>query len=180
MLKKIALSLAVLVAVFLGYVALQSPKYEISRQVTINAPAEKIFPYLNNSKLAEQWAPWMEEDPGVKMTYSGPDSGVGSKASWDSEGKLGTASATIVESVPNQRVGIQLEYVKPMTMSQYAEYIVQSNSGPAGQETTVTWKVRGENSFVGRLMCTFMNMDKMVGGMFEKGLMKLKSITEKT
>ncbi len=42
----------------------------------------------------------------------------------------------------------------------------------------MTWKVDGQNNFVGRLMCIFMNMDKMVGGMFEKGLAKLKTTVE--
>jgi len=176
MLKKISLSLALILILFLAYVGMQSPKYEISRQIKIGASAEKIFPYLNNSKLAERWGPWLEVDPGAKMNYSGPEEGVGSRSDWDSGGQLGTGSATITESLPNERVGIKLEYTKPMVMSQYSEYIVQSSGG----ETTVIWKVRGENSFVGRMMCVFMNMDKHVGGMFEKGLANLKTLVEKT
>lgn len=176
MLKRILLSAGGLIALFLIYVGLQSPHYVISREIKINAPAEKVFPLLNNSKLAEKWGPWLEVDPNAKMAYSGPEEGVGSKASWDSSGQLGTGSATITESVPNKLVGIKLEYSKPMVMHQYSEYIVQAN----GNETTVTWKVNGENNFLGRLMCTFMNMDKMVGGMFEKGLSNLKNLVEKT
>jgi hypothetical protein len=108
------------------------------------------------------------------MVYSGPDSGVGSKASWDGGKQLGTGSATIVESVPNQRVGIKLEYVKPMSMSQDSLYLVESS----GNQAKVTWRVTGKNSFMGRLMCTFMDMDKVVGGMFEKGLSNLKRLVE--
>jgi uncharacterized protein YndB with AHSA1/START domain len=175
MLKKIGIIVLAILAVFLGYVALQPSHYEISRQTTIHAPAEKIFPYLNSSKLAEQWGPWLEVDPQAKMTYSGPDQGVGSRSSWESTGHLGFGSATITESEPNRRVALALEYTKPMPMSQYSEYILQ-NTGPA---TTVIWKVQGENSFMGRLMCVFMNMDKMVGSMFEKGLLNLKTLVEK-
>lgn len=174
--KKIILGFLSAIAMVLIFAALQSPHYEVSRQTRIQAPVEKVFPYLNNSKLAEQWAPWIEIDPDAKMTYSGPESGVGSKASWDGGKQLGTGSATIVESVPNQRVGIALEYLKPMVMHQYSEYLVES----VGSETVVTWKVKGENTFPGRLMCLFMNMDKMVGGMFEKGLGNLKKLAEKT
>lgn len=174
MIAKIAGALAVIVAGFLVFVALQPADYTISRQITINAPVEKIFPYLNNSKLAEKWGPWTEEDPEAKMVYSGPDEGVGSKASWDSPGKLGTGSATIVETIPNEKVGIKLEYTKPMTMIQDAEYLVQNN----GSQTVVTWKVSGKNTFPGRVMCFFINMDKMVGSMFEKGLANLKALAE--
>ncbi|MES2963888.1 MAG: SRPBCC family protein, partial [Bdellovibrionota bacterium] len=115
-----------------------------------------------------------EVDPQATMVYEGPDEGVGAKASWDSTGQLGTGSATIVETIPNQRVRIQLAYTKPMEMVQTSDYIIE----PSGEESKVTWRVEGKNSFIGRVMCLFMNMDKMVGGMFEKGLSNLKSVVE--
>jgi len=117
----------------------------------------------------------MEIDPQAKMTYSGPDAGVGARTSWTGGKQLGTGSATIVESVPNQRVGIKLEYVKPMSMTQDAAYLIQS----FGNQSAVTWKVQGRNTFLCRLMSVVMNMDKMVGGMFEKGLSNLKNLVEK-
>jgi hypothetical protein len=174
--RKIGLSVLAILVVFLAYVAMQSPNYVISREIAINAPAEKIFPYLNNSKLAESWGPWLEVDPQAKMTYSGPAEGVGSRASWEGGNQLGTGSATIVESVPNQRVQIKLEYVKPMNMTQDSEYLIKST----GNQSVVTWKVQGKNTFMGRLMCIFVNMDKMVGGMFEKGLSNLKALVERS
>ena len=62
-------------------------------------------------------------------------------------------------------MGIKLEYVKPMNMTQDSLYLVKSS----GKQSQVTWRVTGKNTFMGRLMCLFVNMDKMVGGMFEKG-----------
>lgn len=175
MLIKIGLGVAAALVAFLIFVALQSPDYIISREVIINAPAERIFPFLNNSKLAERWGPWLEVDPQAKMSYSGPDEGVGSRASWEGGKKLGTGSATIVESVPNQKVSIRLEYVKPMLMTQDSEYLIT----PVGEQSVVTWRVQGKNNFMGRLMCIFVNMDTIVGGMFEKGLANLKALVEK-
>ncbi|MEO7162816.1 MAG: SRPBCC family protein [Bdellovibrionia bacterium] len=172
--KKSGLVGLAIIAAFLGYVAISPAQYIISRQIAINAPVEKIFPYLNNSKLAEQWGPWLEVDPDTKMNYSGPDSGVGSRASWAGGKQLGTGSATIVESIPNQLVRTKLEYVEPMQMIQDSVY----SATPSGSQTIVTWKVTGQNNFMGRLMCVFMNMDKMVGDMFEKGLSNLKKLVE--
>jgi hypothetical protein len=36
----------------------------------------------------------------------------------------------------------------------------------------------GKNNFVAKAFCLFMNMDKMVGGDFEKGLAQLKTVAE--
>ncbi|MEQ1877919.1 MAG: SRPBCC family protein [Bdellovibrionia bacterium] len=175
MVLKIGLGMVAVVAGFLVYVGFQPADYTIKRETTINAPAEKIFPYLNNQKLAEQWGPWLEVDPQAKMNYSGPDEGVGAQASWNSSGQLGSGSATIVDSVPNEKVGIKLAYTKPMDMEQDSLYLISS----AGAQTIVTWQVTGKNSFLGRAMGVFMDMDKMVGGMFEKGLSNLKTLAEK-
>lgn len=174
MIKKLGLGLLGLIAVLVVFAALQPSDYVISREITINAPAEKIFPYLNNSKLADQWGPWMDIDPTVKIQYSGPAAGPGSKAFWVGAKEMGTGSATIVESTPNQRVAIKLEYSEPMNMTQDAEYLVRSEGG----QSIVTWKVSGKNTMPGRIMCLFMNMDKHVGGMFEQGLAKLKMLME--
>lgn len=175
MLKKIFLVLGLIIIGILGYAAIQSPDYEVSRQITINAPAEKVFPYLNNSKLGDQWSPWKESDPSAQFSFSGPDDGVGSRTTWTGGQQLGTGSATITESVPNEKVSIRLEYTEPMAMAQDADYLLVSG---ANGESILTWNVRGKNGFIGRVMCLFFDMDKMVGGMFEKGLTKLKTLVE--
>ena len=36
----------------------------------------------------------------------------------------------------------------------------------------------GHNNFVGKAVCLVMNMDKTVGGEFEKGLASMKSVAE--
>jgi hypothetical protein len=36
----------------------------------------------------------------------------------------------------------------------------------------------GQKNFMSKAFCLFVNMDKMVGGEFEKGLANLKSVTE--
>jgi hypothetical protein len=36
----------------------------------------------------------------------------------------------------------------------------------------------GNNNFIAKAFCLFMNMDKMIGGQFENGLADLKSVAE--
>ena len=176
MFKKIVIGIIVVVFLVFSYAMVQPSEYVVARSTVINAPAEKIFPHLNNQKLAQNWGPWMEVDPKATMTLEGPEEGMGSKTSWKSDGQLGHGSATITESIPNQKVHIRLEYTKPFNMTQESDYLLES----ADAGTKVTWRVEGKNNIIGKVMCLFGNMDKMVGGVFEKGLAKLKSEVEKT
>ena len=87
---------------------------------------------------------------------------------------MGTGEALVVESVPNQLVRTKLTYTAPFEMSQLAEISLGQKEGG----TMVKWSVRGEVGFLFRLMGLFFDCDKMVGGEFEKGLLKLKGIVE--
>jgi uncharacterized protein YndB with AHSA1/START domain len=175
MFKIVMLVIVVGVVGFLLYVGFKPSDFAVAREITVKAPPEAIFPYINNSKKAGDWMPWAEIDPRMKMSYSGPDEGVGSKSSWESPGQMGVGEALVVESTQNQSVKTQLTYTKPMVMSQMAEVSLT----PSADGTVVKWAVSGKNSFMGRLMCTFMDMDKMIGGQFMQGLTKLKSLVEK-
>lgn len=174
MIKKIMIVLSAAIGIFLAYVAMQSNHYEIAREITVQASAEKIFPYINNSHKTFEWMPWKEMDSKMSMRFEGPDEGVGSRSIWESEGKMGHGSAEVVESVANAFVKTRLEYTKPMSMSQ----IAQISLAPEDGVTRVVWMVSGENTFISRLFCFFMDMDKVVGTQFEKGLATLKSQVE--
>ena len=42
--------------------------------------------------------------------------------------------------------------------------MVEFTLEPAGDSTSVTWAMRGQNGFMGKLIGVFMNMDHMIGG----------------
>ena len=153
---------------------LKKSDYTIERKLLINVATDKIFPYINNSKLANEWMPWAEMDSAMIMSYEGPQAGVGSISSWHSTGKMGVGSAQVIESVENKFVKTKLVYEKPMQMVQIATISLL----PQENATLVQWQVSGKNTFMGRLFCLFINMDKMVGGEFEKGLHNLKKKVE--
>ncbi len=179
MFKKLGYLVVVGIVAFLTFVGMKSPEYMVTRSIVIQSSPEKIFPYLNNAKLTQAWGPWAESDPEAKMTYSGPEEGVGARTDWnggEKMGQLGTGSATITASVPNEKVEIRIEYAKPMTMTQTSVYSIQA----AENQSKVTWMVTGHNNgFMERMMCVFVDMDTIVGGMFEKGLTNLKALVEK-
>jgi hypothetical protein len=117
--------------------------------------------------------PWAEGDPTLAIDYSGPAEGVGAKSSWTGN-EMGVGFSEVVESVPNQVVKTKLEYTKPFEMSQLAEVSLTPTEGG----TRVNWSVSGHSNFFFRLISVFVNCDAMIGGEFEKGLSKLKTIAE--
>lgn len=176
MVKKIGIVLASLISVLFTYVAMKPADYFIEREISIHAPAEKVFPFVVSMKQTDQWMPWKESDPNVKMSFQGPDAGVGSIASWESQGSMGVGKSEVIEVVPNQKVVTRITYAKPMEFTQLSEFILTSH----GESTIMAWTVAGKSPFIARLMCTIslMDMDKYIGGEFEKGLNKLKTMVE--
>lgn len=173
MLIKILMLVGATVSGLLLYAAFKSGEMHIARELLIKAPPEAIFPHINNSKKANQWN-WMCEEPGLEMSYSGPEAGLGSVASWKSKSMMGVGTAEIVESVANRSVKTKLTFVKPMEMSQLSEVSLNPSAGGTLVRLSFTWN----NPFILRLMCMFSDMDKKMGGSFEKGLSNLKRIVE--
>jgi hypothetical protein len=81
---------------------------------------------------------------------------------------------TIMESRPNELVRVKLEFFKPFAATNTAEFTFK----PEGNQTVVTWAMFGDKNFMAKAVHLFMNMDKMIGGQFDKGLADMKSAVE--
>jgi len=171
---KILIVLAVLVIVFLIIVALQPSQFRVDRSLTINASAATIFPHLNDLRKSAIWSPWLKLDPTAKNTYEGPPAGIGASSTWSGNNQIGEGRQTIIESRTNELVRIKLEFVKPMKGISTTDFTLI----PKGDATVVTWSIYGENSFMAKAFCLFMNQDKMIGNPFERGLADLKALVE--
>ncbi len=174
MIKKILLVLAVLVVGICVLAAFQPSTFRIERSITVAATPAALFPKLNDLHQTHEWSPWKEKDPKATYEFSGPTAGVGAAQSWSGNSEVGAGKQTIVESRPNELVRVKLEFLKPFEAVCESLYTLQ----PSGQQTVVTWTMTGENDFIGKIFCLFMNQDKMVGGEFEKGLATLKRTSE--
>ena len=93
---------------------------------------------------------------------------------WAGNEEVGEGSMTITESRPSDLIRIKLEFLKPFEATNTAEFTFK----PEGSETAVTWSMEGQNNFIAKAVCLFMNMDQMLGGQFEKGLASMKSVAE--
>ncbi len=170
-----ALAVVVLmIAAFLAYVATRPSDFRIVRSARMTAPPARVFEEVNALKNWEKWSPWARLDPAMVQAYAGPPEGVGSFYSWLGNSKVGEGKMTITDSRPPAFVRIKLEFLKPFKATNTADFEFKGQ----GHATLVTWSMTGTNNFVAKIFCTFMNMDKMVGKDFEKGLASLRAVVE--
>lgn len=174
MLKKIFLAVAALIVVFVIVVALQPADFRVTRTTTINAPAPAVFPHVNNFQKWFDWSPWERLDPNMQRIYDGSSEGEGAVYSWVGNKDVGEGRMTITESKSNELVRIKLEFIKPFAAINITEFTFKGNS----VQTEVRGEMRGRKNFMSKVFCLFMNMDKLVGGDFEKGLAQMKTLAE--
>lgn len=143
--------------------------FSVSRSAVIPAPAEEIYPLVVSFREWLNWSPWEGLDPAMKRTYSGPVEGVGATYAWQGNRKAGAGTMEIVEATEPSRIVLRLEFSKPMKAVNPTLFTFV----PDGSGTRVTWTMTGESKGLSRVFMMFMNMDKMVGGDFDKGLKQL-------
>lgn len=165
---------ATLILLFVIVVATRPSEFRISRSTAIAAPPEIVFEQVNNLRNWDGWSPWAKLDPNAKHSFDGPEEGEGAAFLWSGNDKIGEGDMKIVESEPPKLVRMKLHFVRPMEDTCDTEFTFQ----PQGKETKITWTMSGKQNFVGKAICMFMNMDKMVGDQFNEGLGSMKQIAE--
>ena len=174
MLKKIGLVILVLILGVLVFAATRPNTFRVERSATIKAPPEKIVAHLDDFHQWPAWSPFEKLDPNMKRTYSGPTSGQGAAYEWKGNSKAGAGRSEILQSSPS-KVTMSLDFTAPMTGHDTVDFLLV----PRGDSTTVTWAMYGPMNYVSKVMCLFVDMDKMVGKDFNEGLSNLKTVAEK-
>lgn len=174
MLAKIFIGLAVIVVVLVVVVALRPSEFRVERAATIAAPPPVVFAQVNDFRKWDAWSPYARRDPAMKKSFEGAPAGVGAVYTWSGNHEVGEGRTTIIESRPHDLIRIKLEFVRPFAATNTAEFTFR----PEGERTAVTWSLAGRNSFMGKAVGLFMNMDRMVGVDFEQGLARMKSVVE--
>lgn len=166
--------LAVVSLVFVGllaFVATRPSQFRILRKRTMKVDASAVFALINDLHQWERWSPWDKLDPNLARTYSGSASGVGAKYHWAGAKNVGEGTMEILESTPDQRVLIDLHFIRPFEARNKTTFTIERE----GEAVSVSWIMEGTNNFMAKAFGLFMNMDKMVGADFEKGLAAIES-----
>lgn len=169
----IAILVAGVIAALLVYAATKPDTFRIQRTATIKAPPEKVFALINDLQSHLSWSPF-EKDPAIKRRFNGTTVGKGATYEWEGNRKVGKGRIEIADTTPPSRITMKLDMLKPFQAHNTVDFII----APKGEATDVTWAMQGAQPFMAKLVGTFMNCDKMVGGEFEQGLANLKLIAE--
>ncbi len=159
--------LCVVIGFFLPRIA------HVERSVVIDAPAATVFTVLNGFRQFNNWSPWAEYDPDMKVTFEGPATGVGAKYSWSGNDQVGTGSQEILESTPYSAIKLRLVFGEFP-----GDFIASYTLEPEGAMVKVTWGFDADygSSVMGRYFGLL--SDSMLGPDYEKGLAKLKDFAE--
>jgi uncharacterized protein YndB with AHSA1/START domain len=171
----VVLLLVVAVGSVLAYAATKPDVFHVQRSASIKAPADKIFPLINDFRSWASWSPYEHKDPAMKKTYSGAAAGRGAIYEWDGDKNVGSGRIEIADTSPPNRVAIKLDMIKPFAASNRVEFTLQ----PRGDATNVTWAMNGHTPYLAKIMHLFLDVDRMVGQDFETGLANLKALAEK-
>lgn len=174
MFKKIAIVLVVVLVAFAIFV--QTRKNTFSYQVSgvINATPEKIFPFISDMRLGDQWSPY-EKGIEMKKEYIGEANQIGGKMLFESKDS-GSGSLEIMQIVQNDKV----DYKLIMTAPFYAENIITYRLVPEEAGTRFVWNMSGENNFLGKLIGVFIDCEKMMNDTNMKGINNLKELVEQS
>jgi uncharacterized protein YndB with AHSA1/START domain len=176
MLKKVGIAVVFALLILIGLIAMQPSDFRLERKATIAAPPATVYALVDNFKAWDDWSPWAKIDPAMKKTLSGPERGVGAIYEWEGNDDVGKGRMEIIEAVDQQKIKIDLNFIAPFAARNETVFTFENQ----GDGTQVTWSMSGTNNFMAKAFDLFVDMDKMVGADFDKGLGQLKALSEKS
>jgi hypothetical protein len=174
--RTLAIGLAAAALLVVIAVATRPSAFRVERSITIAAPPAAPFARVNDFHEWSTWSPYEKKDPQMKRTFDGPRAGTGAIYAWAGNAEVGEGRMTILRSEAPSLVEIRLEFFAPFAATNTATFAFD----PAPGGTKVTWAMDGRNGFLGKAISLVLDMDAMIGGDFEQGLVALKTLAEAT
>ncbi len=173
--KKLLLITSGIILFFtIGYFVLPN-ELNVNSTVTIDAPIDLVFAQVNDLKNWENWSPWKQLDPKMKINYGENTIGVGGSYAWTSKNpNVDSGSMEISKSKPNQSIETKIFFRNDKSKPSPSNWKFEEISG----KTKVTWLMRSDlganplSKFIGIMV------NGKLGTLFDAGLNKLKFHSE--
>ncbi len=148
-------------------------RFSVERSITVHAAPSEVHALVDDFHRWTAWSPWEDLDPDLERAYTGAERGVGAQYTWSGNKKAGAGSMEITESTPEQ-VQVRVDFLKPFRATNTSHFHLE----PHADGTAVRWVMTGEQKGLMSVVGRFMNMDKLIGPDFDKGLARLKAVAE--
>ena len=154
------------------YVATKDGTFQVEESYNINAPAELVYHEINDYQNWPDWEPWSQEADDMIVNYGEKTEGEGATYSWNSE-KMGEGSLKTLKANPFTTIEQEINFKTPFGESKSDVYWKLDNMEDS---TSVTWGMKGEQSFMEKLYYLFQDesIEDMMKPMFQKGLVNLE------
>jgi len=164
------IALVLILAIFI------KKEYSVKREIIINRHVGTVFGYIKYLKNQDDYSVWSKMDPNMTKTYTGIDGTPGFINAWDSSNKsVGKGEQEIMSVTEGESIQTQLRFIKPIQSTSSASLTTIPISE---KQTKVIWKLESSMKYPMNIMLLFMNVEKMIGNDFAKGLSNLKQILE--
>ena len=170
----ILIVLAGIIALLLIVALFIKKEHYVRREITINAPRQKVFDYLKILRNQDEFNKHAKAGAERKRDYKGTDGTVGFIYAWSGDKDAGEGEKEIKNIVEGKTVETEIRFVKPMRAT--ATIIMETESLSENQ-TKVTWSNTGTLKYPVNIFVPL--MEKNLPKDMDASLATLKSILEK-
>ncbi|KPH14959.1 SRPBCC family protein [Chryseobacterium sp. ERMR1:04] len=174
-LKGVAIVMASILIFWLIIAAFISGDCNYEKSISINAPVEKVWQNTNTLRGMDEWSPWNDLDPGMKKDWIGTTGQPGEKVCWESKEAGNGCQEVIKIDAVNKRIDTDIKFLTPYESEAHAYVTVV----PEGNGSKATWGFTSKIPYPFTVMKMFMKMEEAIGKDYQKGLSRLKEMSEK-
>lgn len=159
-----------------------SSDYRILRAVTIASSQQSLFTVISDLRQFRDWSPWEKLDAGMEVLHEGTPGQIRSRYAWKGNRKVGQGSMTITGIDPGREVTLALEFLKPWKSTSTVIWRLDPvpSAQPRTELTRVSWIMEGRRtSLFEKIFARVFKLDDLIGKDFDKGLGRLKELTER-
>lgn len=110
--------------------------YSIQREITINAPLQKVFGYIKLLRHQDNFNKWVMVDPRMKREFMGTDGTVGFVYAWNGNKRAGAGEQEIKRVIEANSIETEIRFVRPFPGIAQAN---MSTRSVGDNQTRVTW-----------------------------------------
>ena len=174
-LLEILISLAIVFALFLIVGVMLPSSRHLTEKTETNRKLTIVFDTMNSFRRFKDWNPLVLRDPRMQLSLSGPVEGVGAKLDYTSqEPRLGSGSYEITESVPKQKIAININNIERGENKRTAVFFKPTGRNNRNVEITQTYDVDYGWNLLGRYAGLYVT--RHIGDDMKMGLARLVGV----